>query len=169
MGPQPPRLLRAPCSWTLQGVTQLWARGRMGTGSKDWGKPRPRDGNRPWSVQGEGGGECKRSSGQSGLRGSGSEGQAPREVRHMKAGHQPAPRLLESRADGGGEETRSDLHREWTRAAGLWGQPVLCRWTVCFWASPLPGQTADALSRGLVGTGGRRGGHCPCRRGSRPS
>lgn len=61
-------------SW---GVTQLSARGRMGTGSRDWGKPRPRDGNRPWSVQGEGGGKCKRSSGQSGLRGSGSEGKVP--------------------------------------------------------------------------------------------
>lgn len=43
-------------SW---GVTQLWARDRMGTGNRDWGKPRPQDGNRPWSVQGEGGGECK--------------------------------------------------------------------------------------------------------------
>ena len=58
----------------------------------------------------------------------------------MKAGHHHHPGSWESRADGGGEETRSDLHCEWTRAAGLWGQPVLCRWTVCFWVSPSRGR-----------------------------
>lgn len=46
----------------------------------------------------------------------------------------------------------SDLHREWTRLQACGGSPLLCRWTVCL-GKPLPGQTADALSRGLVGTG----------------
>ena len=74
----------------------------------------------------------------------------------MKARHQPAPRLPResSRWGWGGDAVR--LHWEWTRAAGLWGQPVLRRWTVCFRVSPSRADSADALSRGFVGAGGRR-------------
>lgn len=39
---------------TLQGVTQLWARGRMGTGSRDWGSQDPEVWQQALSVQGEG-------------------------------------------------------------------------------------------------------------------